>query len=56
KERNEVIHRNLGGGKPTPCPPRDRHCHSQGYAKICPPDCSSPKGNCVTRATQMNGY
>ncbi|MFQ6648118.1 hypothetical protein Gotur_021935, partial [Gossypium turneri] len=37
KERNEVIHRNLASGKPTPCPPRDRHCHSQGYAKICPP-------------------
>ncbi|MFQ6645692.1 hypothetical protein Gotur_019297, partial [Gossypium turneri] len=28
RERNEVIHRNLGGGKPTPCPPRDRGCHA----------------------------
>ncbi|MFQ6645689.1 hypothetical protein Gotur_019761, partial [Gossypium turneri] len=27
KERNEVIHRNLASGKPTPCPPRARVCH-----------------------------
>ncbi|MBA0628716.1 hypothetical protein Godav_023388, partial [Gossypium davidsonii] len=27
KERNEVIHRNLGGGKPTPCPPHDPRCY-----------------------------
>ncbi|MBA0749400.1 hypothetical protein Gogos_003335, partial [Gossypium gossypioides] len=27
KERNEVIHRNLGGGKQTPCRPHDPRCH-----------------------------
>ncbi|MBA0628718.1 hypothetical protein Godav_023390 [Gossypium davidsonii] len=41
KERNEVIHRNLASGKPTPCPPRVRGCHPGGGAvTICPPDCS----------------
>ncbi|KAK8332665.1 hypothetical protein V6Z12_A10G153500 [Gossypium hirsutum] len=40
KERNEVVHRNLGGGKPPSCPPRDPGCHPRGgFKKICPPDC-----------------
>ncbi|KAG4179887.1 hypothetical protein ERO13_A10G132399v2 [Gossypium hirsutum] len=40
KERNEVVHRNLGGGKPPSCPPRDPGCHpSGGRSKTCPPDC-----------------
>ncbi|KAA3481413.1 hypothetical protein EPI10_021781 [Gossypium australe] len=30
KERNEVIHRNLGGGKPPSCPPHDTACHAHG--------------------------
>ncbi|MFQ6660838.1 hypothetical protein Gotur_029208, partial [Gossypium turneri] len=37
KERNEVIHRNLASGKPTPCPPRFRGCHPGGAVTICPP-------------------
>ncbi|MBA0755698.1 hypothetical protein Gogos_021159, partial [Gossypium gossypioides] len=41
KERNEVIHRNLASGKPTPCPPHVPRCHPGGGAvTICPPDCS----------------
>ncbi|MBA0749398.1 hypothetical protein Gogos_003334 [Gossypium gossypioides] len=31
KEKNEVIHRNLGGGKPPPCPQRDLRCHANGH-------------------------
>ncbi|MFQ6645691.1 hypothetical protein Gotur_019297, partial [Gossypium turneri] len=34
RERNEVIHRNLGGGKPTPCPPRDRGCHADSGNQV----------------------
>ncbi|MBA0870278.1 hypothetical protein Goshw_010296 [Gossypium schwendimanii] len=29
KERNEVIHRNLGGGKPPSCPPHALVCHAK---------------------------
>ncbi|MBA0779980.1 hypothetical protein Gotri_004138 [Gossypium trilobum] len=31
KEKNEVIHRNLAGGKPTPCPPHALRCHANGH-------------------------
>ncbi|KAK5793723.1 hypothetical protein PVK06_034877 [Gossypium arboreum] len=31
KEKNEVIHRNLASGKPTPCPPHARRCHANGH-------------------------
>ncbi|KAH1047051.1 hypothetical protein J1N35_037835 [Gossypium stocksii] len=34
-ERNEVIHRNLSGVKPPPCPPRDLFCHAKG--NVAPP-------------------
>ncbi|MBA0731209.1 hypothetical protein Golax_025832, partial [Gossypium laxum] len=37
KERNEVIHRNLGGGKPTPCPPHDPRCHGPSGRSPCRP-------------------
>ncbi|MFQ6645671.1 hypothetical protein Gotur_019752 [Gossypium turneri] len=30
KKRSEVVHRNLGGGKPTPCPEHDPACHAGG--------------------------
>ncbi|KAG8481228.1 hypothetical protein CXB51_026000 [Gossypium anomalum] len=30
KERNEVINKNLGGGKSPPCPPHDTACHAKG--------------------------
>ncbi|XP_052478702.1 uncharacterized protein LOC105778629 [Gossypium raimondii] len=37
KERSEVIHRNLGGGKPTPCPPHDPRCHGPSGRSPCRP-------------------
>ncbi|KAB2062264.1 hypothetical protein ERO13_A10G132300v2 [Gossypium hirsutum] len=37
KERNEVIHRDLGGGKPTPCPPHYPGSHAHSGLAPCHP-------------------